>query len=384
LCFLKQTWFWLGIWVFFYLRFTNYAGIGLLESIMIITFTVSEIPSGAIADLLGKKNTLIVSFLLQSIGNIVMGFTPNFMFLGLGIFIACIGGALYSGTMEALVYDSLIDEKKEKHYDKAIANMSTIQLIASALASIIGGFMYTINPSLPFHAVGLAYFIGFILSFFLKEPLVDTEKFSLKNFIQQTKEGVKQLFGKQVVKNQTIMVLSTAMFTVIVYEMLNDILAVEFGFSETQLGIFVAVTYLVSAAASQFTPQFRKKIGDSKGLLLMGTIIAISLLISPFVSLILGAISILIRFASQSVYDNFISIIVNKNTESKYRATTLSTFNMVKNMPYVLTAFILGSFIDSFSARNIAFVLGVLLSILVALQFLKLKTRKSKQVIIKN
>ena len=53
--YLKQSWFWLGIWVFYYLRFTNYAGIGIIESVMILTMTVGEIPTGAIADLLGKK-----------------------------------------------------------------------------------------------------------------------------------------------------------------------------------------------------------------------------------------------------------------------------------------------------------------------------------------
>lgn len=37
LAFCKNSWFWLGIWVFYYLRFTNYAGIGLIETIMIGT-----------------------------------------------------------------------------------------------------------------------------------------------------------------------------------------------------------------------------------------------------------------------------------------------------------------------------------------------------------
>jgi len=57
LAFAKNTWFWLGIWIFYYLRFTNYAGIGLIETVLTVTTTLSEIPTGAVADLLGKKKT---------------------------------------------------------------------------------------------------------------------------------------------------------------------------------------------------------------------------------------------------------------------------------------------------------------------------------------
>lgn len=58
---LYNSWFWIGIWVLYYLRYTSYAGIGLLESVMIFTSTTTEIPTGAIADLLGRKKTLTMS-----------------------------------------------------------------------------------------------------------------------------------------------------------------------------------------------------------------------------------------------------------------------------------------------------------------------------------
>ena len=65
LSFAKNTWFWLGIWIFYYLKFTNYAGIGVIETVLIITMTLTEIPTGAVTDLLGKKN-FNISFLFRS------------------------------------------------------------------------------------------------------------------------------------------------------------------------------------------------------------------------------------------------------------------------------------------------------------------------------
>ena len=66
--FFNYAWFWLGIWVFYYLRFTTYGGIGLIETVLIATMTLAEIPTGAVADLLGKKWSLTIAFLFKGWG----------------------------------------------------------------------------------------------------------------------------------------------------------------------------------------------------------------------------------------------------------------------------------------------------------------------------
>ena len=81
LSFLWRSWFWLGIWVFYYLRFTDYAGIGFLEAVMITTSTLGEIPTGAIADILGKKKAVSIAFFLGGLGNLIMAFAPNYWVL---------------------------------------------------------------------------------------------------------------------------------------------------------------------------------------------------------------------------------------------------------------------------------------------------------------
>jgi hypothetical protein len=89
----------------------------------------------------------------------------------------------------------------------------------------------------------------------------------------------------------------------------------------------------------------------------------ISLLASPWLGFTSGAISLAIRSAAIAIYLNLTSIRINQNTKSKYRATTLSTFNLIKNIPYVLTAFLLGSLMDIHSPSWFALVLGMLLMV---------------------
>ena len=182
LAFSKNTWFWLGIWIFYYLRFTDYAGIGIIETILILTMTLAEIPTGAVADLFGKKKTLILAFTLETIGAFMMATAPNFQMLALSVFVMCVGGTFYSGTIDALIFDTLKESGEERSYDTKISNTNTLSLIAPAICSILGGFMYKVNPTFPFYGNAFGYMVGLIASFFLIEPHIDTTKFSFRNF----------------------------------------------------------------------------------------------------------------------------------------------------------------------------------------------------------
>jgi MFS family permease len=379
LAFSKNTWFWLGIWVFYYLRFTNYAGIGIIETTLILTMTLAEIPTGAVADLFGKKKTLILAFLLEAIGSFIMATAGSFEIIAFSVFVMCVGGAFYSGTIDALVFDTLKQHGEESSYDKKISNINTISLITPAICSILGGFLYKLNPTFPFFANGIGYVTGFLASFFLIEPAIDTEKFSLTGYISQTKQGFKELFKTVVIKQQTIYLLSIGFLIVISSEMLNGFLAIEFGFIEEQQGILWSIIFFVSALASQLTPKIMKIFKGNSSITFLGVIICFSFLISPFAGLIVGGLSLVFRASSEGIYSNLSSILINNSTESRYRATTISTFNMIKNIPYVLSAYFVGLISDEFSAKNTALYLGVLLAIYIIFHFLSEKNSKHKK-----
>lgn len=368
LVFSRHSFFWLGIWVLYYLKFTDYAGIGLLETLWILLIIIAEIPTGAIADLFGKKNTLLLAFALLAICNLWMAFTPNFVILILSCLIGGLGGAFYSGTIDALAYDSLKEKNLESRFDKVMANIGTYRLVAQAICGAIGGFLYAFQPSLPFIATGILQILAFIACLFIIEPKIDTEKFSLKTFLLQTKQGIRELTKTIDIKRQALMLITIGGLVAIGDEMLNSFLGVEFGYSASELGILFAVICLVAALASQITPYLKQKLGSNVALFVIGVLIAISYIVSPALGIIFGGVSILLRSSFQSIFDNLSTIIISNNSDSRYRVTTLSTFNTFKNIPYVLTAFTIGSLADLYSAKMTALVLGVVLLILILLQ----------------
>ena len=195
------------------------------------------------------------------------------------------------------------------------ANISSIKLVAIALAGLVSGFLYVINPRLPFALVGVFSLISFFLTFFLREPAVDTEKFSLASFISQNKQGVKELF--RLIKSSWIVpvILAVGSLWVLSDEMLESFLALEFGFNERTIGPFFAVLFLLAAAASQLTPVLRRRMGDVKSVLFLVFGIVLTYLTSPFVGLVAGGVVLILRESLARNFQNITDVYINKRTK---------------------------------------------------------------------
>lgn len=369
LAFLYHSWFWLGIWVFYYLRFTDYAGIGIIEATMISLSIALEVPTGVLADTIGKKKTLFLAFLFCGISGIVFGFTTNFSMLVLSVILVSTGAACYSGTLEALQYDSLKDLRKEKMFDKVIANTNTISLVASAICGIFGGFLYSILPGLPFILVGIFQLAGIFVIFFIQEPKHDSIKFSLSTFIKNQVEGFKQLSKTKIIFSRTILLVGCGLFMVIASEMLDYVQGVEIGFKPSQLGVITACMYVFAAIASQLIPFFHKYFSALFITKFSAIIVGITFLLSPFLGLISGAIILTIRWSFESVFDGGTSLIVNDNIDSKFRATTISSLRLLKNIPYAIAAYSFGVVMEVAGARQFGFWLGLALLSFLAITY---------------
>jgi MFS family permease len=374
----RYSWFWMGIWVFYYLRFTDYSGIGLLETVLFFTTVLSEIPTGAIADLLGKKNTIIISLFVLSIGQFALASATNLGGMVISSFIIGIGMAFYSGTMDAYLYDYLAQNNQQNNYDKIFSKTQTIQLITLTLCTIIGGYIYSVSPSLPFYLNGLFSLLGAFVSFFLVKLSVDNQIFSLKKFSIQTKQGFSQLFKSIDIRKKIYLLLTIGCIFTISTQSLDNILGIEFGFDTKSLSLLTAAMLLITSVSVQFVPKLRRKYGNTTSLFFVGILAVLIYIVSPFVSLFLGGLTLILRQTSDSFFENLSSNVINNSVPSQFRATSLSTFNMIKQLPYAFGAFFLGALMDNITARYFAFILGILLLILLAANYFNLRTDKNR------
>ena len=101
---------------------------------------------------------------MSGLCNIGIAYSTNLNNLLASVVLGGIAMSLYSGAFDALVYDSLLQEKKESTFNKVLSRITSQQLIMMAVCSAVGGFMYSYNQQLPFLLCGLFSFAASGLS----------------------------------------------------------------------------------------------------------------------------------------------------------------------------------------------------------------------------
>ncbi|MGN0425770.1 MAG: MFS transporter [Acetatifactor sp.] len=131
-----------SIWVL-YLAYCgmSLAQVGLLEGVYHITSMIFEIPSGAIADLLGRKKSMIVSKTCIAVSCLIMLYSKSFWLFALSFFIQALGNNFNSGSEEALVYDSMKAIGEEEKYITVNGRLNILIEVAQGIATVAGGIL---------------------------------------------------------------------------------------------------------------------------------------------------------------------------------------------------------------------------------------------------
>ena len=163
--------------------------VGIAETVFHAVSLSFEIPSGVIADTIGRKKSLLMSSFAALMSAVVRGFLPGFGFVLLSIAFSALSYNFASGSDSALAYDSLLEEKRENEYDRYISNQTVIYRISNGIATLAAGLAVILgNTKAQIISMGLSLINILILSG-LKENLVITRKknllpsdFALLNF----------------------------------------------------------------------------------------------------------------------------------------------------------------------------------------------------------
>ena len=119
------------------------AEIGILESIFHVCSMLFEVPSGAVADVFGRKKTLALSRVCSILSAIVMVLSDSFFTIAVAMLFCALSYNLTSGTKEALAYDSLkLGGKQEDYLRYSSGDLIVNQLFSSAAVLLAGLALY--------------------------------------------------------------------------------------------------------------------------------------------------------------------------------------------------------------------------------------------------
>ena len=376
---LKRAWFWTSVWLTYYLLFTDYGGVGIVETVVFVTSFFIEVPTGAISDLFGRKKTLALSFLLVFLGEFLMSQATGLLMICISVFIIVVAGSLFSGTDSAIVYDSLKEKNRENSYDKIWSKITRNSLIYTAIGALVGGWLWKIDISLPFIATSIAGLSGFVLSsLLLKEPKNKhkIKNISFRDYIDTTSDGFRHLFQRINKKTLLTVTLASSLSTILIQYM-DDASLISVGHRPETLNIYFFISILIGAGIAGLYPTIKKRLRLNP--LKLNRVMFLSTIIFAAIIPLIGFWATTAVIALRGYAFDLISLssseILNKNIDSKYRATAISSFNTLSQIPYFLSAVIIGKMIDWKGVGMVSLSIAVIFAIVFTALILLPKSR---------
>ena len=359
--FFSAIFFTIPIWIPYYQGYISIEQISFLVAMQYAIQLFCELPTGALADLIGRKWSVILGYLAVALSNLFVILHPSFEFIFVGAVLAGLSEALISGSLEALVYDSCKQDGEEATYGKVMAKSSFWYQIALAIGTLSGGFLYRLHPTLPFTAHTVVTIIAMLLSFYFLEPKIDSEHFTLRNYLRQMKQGAREAFKSRAVALMSLYYVAVAGITWTNQMYFNSFMMVELGFSDELRSVIGAVFRILNVFILANLLRNEKIFTPRRSIFFFPIMMLICYLpglwFSGWGALPLVAGALMVGTARWII----LTPLTNELFESKYRATAISALSMFIGVIYVVITLASGPVIARFGGvRMVYTLLGVM------------------------
>jgi len=333
--------------------YTEWGGISLfqaqiLQSWFMFWLFILEIPTGAIADYIGRKYSLALGALVVTLGALVYGSIPNFKIFLIGEFLFSLSGALISGADEALLYDSLKEAHRQKEAKKIFGRADSFRLLGVLFSASFGSLLavkFGLNTTMLFSAI--PFFLAALIGLSIKEPQLNKKQSESQRYLEIVKKGLSFLKNHRLVKTyafDAIAVSSAAYFVIWYYQPLLG----KVGVPILYFGLFHSFLVLTEMAVSANFERLEKITGSFQNLIKFSALAtAISLIMAAIYPSLLTIILLLVFGGGFGLTRmTLISSHLNKYIPSEQRATILSSISMFRRFSLTILNPVIGAIAD--------------------------------------
>jgi MFS family permease len=294
-----------------------------ISTLLIIWATtdlVANVPTGVLADRLSRRKLLVASPLIEATGFAVWWAWPTYGGFAMGFVLWGIGGAIFDGTYEALLFDELKSVDSERQYVKIAGRAQSLSLIANfsatllASAAILLGYNFVIGASIG----ALLTAAGVAMTF---PETKRYEEVAETRYLHLLRQGIREALHNRIL----LEIILLGGFVGAIYGSLEEYVPLflkQAGYHTALVPLFVAFTVLAAAAASFAAHRFEalRTITFMLLLALAGfALVAASKLLGISSVLLLASYTFLIKLIG-TVYDGK----VQHSITGKLRATVTS------------------------------------------------------------
>ncbi len=338
----------------------------ILQSVFQLTIMLMEVPTGAVADKIGRKFSLAIGFLLITAGAIIYASYPDFWIFVLAEALFGTGISFLSGAGEAFVYDTLKEIGREKESKRVFARLGQFSLAGLAISAPIGSVVaHYFGVRAPMLLTAVPFFTGFLISLTLKEPKVHETR-GRHSYVQIVRSSVEMLRKHRELR---ILALDMVLVSVLTYFYVWTYQAklMRIGFPIAFFGVVHAAIVLAGIAVLHFLERLERLTGGKKNYLFISAALpgACYLVIAASSSWMIVVPAVIAGMAFGKTRRTPMINYINKFVESHNRATTLSFINLLHSLLLSVMNPVVGKAMDINLNITLA-ILGVLLLIVAA------------------
>ena len=341
-----------------------------LQSAFAITLLISELPSGYISDLIGRKKALFFAGVLHGVGFTIFPLADGVWLLVLAEIIMGISVRLFSGTDISLIYDSLEALGERKAPIKIVGRRFFYMQFSQTIAGLLGGWLvYLSLNTVAWIQAALAWW-PCLFVFFITEPerkLMDKKKHK-ENFLYI----YRSLFNHSrllnyILLNSVVYSVATlvAVWTYQKYWLELNIPLYYFGYLWAGLSLIVAIV-------GRYAHKLEKKWGSTNVLILMGVLPIIGYFgMAHFVSFI-GVLFAICFQVSRPINAIILSDGLNKRVTGDMRATANSVAGLGSRTLFIVLGPLAGYGIDRYGMSTTFYAFAIFYSLAFVLILLPL------------
>jgi MFS family permease len=329
-----------------------------LKAIYSISIVIFEVPSGYLADLLGRKVTLILGAILGTAGFLFYSLGGGFWMFVMAEMTLGIGQSFVSGADSALLFDSLKADSREHQYLKYEGINFSIGNFSEAFAGLAGGALAEISLHLPFYfQTGIA-FMAIPAALTLIEPPTHAER--RRAGFRDILKVVHYAMVKNIRLRWNLIYSSILGACTLTMAWVYQLRLHEFGFTEVWIGGTATALNLLVGMITLSSARLEQKMGKKL------TVMATSILITTgFVAggLATGAtlffVVLGIFYIARGIATPVLKDYINQITPSEIRATVLSVRSLLIRAVFAVVAPLFGWLSDTLSLQQALIIVGL-------------------------
>ena len=130
------------IWYYYVkVNVESYALVGLVDAVWWAGLILFEVPTGVVADRIGRRNSLLLASGLTVLAQVGMALSSQFVHFAVVLGVWAVGATFKSGTADAWLYDTLAARTDEDDFARIRGRGNAVMYVVTGATGVAGGYI---------------------------------------------------------------------------------------------------------------------------------------------------------------------------------------------------------------------------------------------------